>query len=134
MGASCFTPCCNDNTAAQTSSDEKDIDTGFVELQSTSSAFPLHEAVNLGNQEVAVQLLSKKADVMQRDSDGDTPLHRAAYHGRGPLVCALLGAKADPNSLDRKSKTPLRRAYDNKDVAQALLAAGANPNAADKNG
>lgn len=79
------------------------------------------------------QLLAAGADVDARDEDGATPLMHAAHAGDLALVRLLLAAGADVHATDRNAWTALAKAMHNADldrgfpdVAQALLAAGAD--------
>jgi ankyrin repeat protein len=70
-----------------------------------------------GQETVAIFLLGKGADPNAADAFGITPLHYAA--GKG--IAMLLGIRFDPSYRVRPPNLP--------DLAKALLARGANPNA-----
>eukprot|EP00929_Paragymnodinium_shiwhaense_P080388 TRINITY_DN41925_c0_g1_i1.p1 TRINITY_DN41925_c0_g1~~TRINITY_DN41925_c0_g1_i1.p1 ORF type:complete len:298 (+),score=58.65 TRINITY_DN41925_c0_g1_i1:127-1020(+) len=90
--------------------------------------------VSQGNMEAVTQMLSGGLDANVSNATDETPLHVAAYHGRLDMVNLLLAHGAHTEVVDGKGKTPLRRAYDNEDIAGALLEAGANPNVSDLSG
>lgn len=93
--------------------------------------------------EVAVRELAKSGvDVNQRDDNEDTPLIRACRSGRYayPAIRALLECGADVNAVNKQQRSALYFLSDsvyNMDTvenARALIAKGANVNAADVNG
>ena len=121
---------------------------------------PLHAAAEGGHRELAELLLTSGADVWDKDNKGESPwdwaladgradvaelllqyseypvdtrLHDAARDGNLGIVKALL--KDKPSLVyvkDKQGATPLHWAA-NKDVAELLLASGANVNAKDNN-
>ncbi|MBI5430723.1 MAG: ankyrin repeat domain-containing protein [Nitrosomonadales bacterium] len=97
----------------------------------------LFEAVKAGDVSRAQQILAAGADANSRDSDGATPLMAAAHSGNLAMVRAFIAAGADVNASDERGWTALAKATYNHelkrgfaDVAQALIAAGANIEAA----
>jgi len=97
----------------------------------------LIEAVKAGDIGKVRKLLAAGGDVNTRDSEGSTLLMLAAYAGNLEMVKALLGAGADVNASDERGWTALAKStcnFDQKrgfaDVAQALIDAGANVEAA----
>ncbi|ETV97892.1 hypothetical protein H310_09213 [Aphanomyces invadans] len=68
---------------------------------------------------------------------GNTPLHAAAMAGCAATVHVLLDNGATVDELNNQQSTPLHHAcyciHDNTDVVSALIRAGANVNAQDKN-
>ena len=94
-----------------------------------------HEwALGAGDPNIADLLLSHKADVNARNSDGQTPLHFAAQQGQLQAVEWLLKHGADVNARDNKGVTPLsltkyrnrgREIEKRKDVADLLRKYGA---------
>lgn len=109
----------------------------------------LTAAVMAGNAEIVEDLLRAGADPNLRHESGTTPLLSACSRGtefvaeiltgRRPdkptdwpaVVKALLKAGADVNVQDKNGMTPLlmARATGQKEIAELLLAAGADPNA-----
>lgn len=102
---------------------------------------PLQIAARLGREDAARVLLAHGADVEARDDRGKTPLHEAAAYGEVELVEILLAAAARPDGADEGGTTPLHRASQGfvapdlearLAVARRLLAAGADPNPAER--
>lgn len=94
-----------------------------------------HEwALGAGDPNIADLLLSHKADINARTSDGQTPLHFAAQQGQLQAVEWLLKHGADVNARDNKGVTPLsltkirnrgREVEKRKDIADLLRKYGA---------
>jgi ankyrin repeat protein len=113
-----------------------------VNARDESGARPLHLAAARGKCDVAEALVAHGADIDARDEDGRTPLHFAAQKDREPkgrmaVVELLVARGADINAREKKfGHTPLHEAalYRNRDVAEALVALGADTNARDKFG
>jgi ankyrin repeat protein len=82
---------------------------------------------------LAAALLDRGAKVDGRDKEGVTPLMWACNRGATKLVELLLEHGADVNARTPKGYTPLVWAK-NIAVVRALLAAGADPSAVDKQG
>jgi hypothetical protein len=70
----------------------------------------LHQDAAKGNAAQVTLLLKQKADVNQRDENGETPLHYAARCKDDGSACAiallLLTAGAKPCAKDKKGRTP----------------------------
>jgi ankyrin repeat protein len=109
---------------------------------------PLLFAARQGCIECARILVKAGADVNAADPDGLTPLISAIINGHDDLAGFLIDAGADPNLADKTGRTALYAAVDmhtmpasnrpapkeedrltSLEVADALLAHGANPNA-----
>lgn len=67
----------------------------------------LHAALAGGQDETALFLVERGADVTAADAAGYTPLHLAAPRGNLALVRVLLAAGADPNARTEAGQTPL---------------------------
>lgn len=97
---------------------------------------------------MAELLLSAKADVNAKNSDGVTALHVSARYGNRSVAEALVANGADVNAKDNSGRTPLHSAVSSngllissgpgtglqKEVAELLLAKGADVNARDSDG
>jgi cytohesin len=95
---------------------------------------PLHHAALRGSKEAAELLIAKGADVEATDFFGRDPLWLAGLKGNTAMIALLTAKGAKPNDrsmLDQK--TALHEAANGK-TAEMLIAAGAEPNARDKNG
>ena len=92
---------------------------------------PLLFAARSGDVESATLLLAAGADVNDALADGTSALVEAAYSGRGAVGALLLNMGADPNAA-AVGYTALHAAVlrGDLDMVRALLAHGANPNAA----
>ncbi len=98
---------------------------------------PLHWAARAGSMACLEALLEHGAEVDARNKAQRTPVQLAAEHDRADAIEALAKHGADLNTRDRKGRTPLHRAaYEGKAAAaaEALLAAGADAKATNKNG
>lgn len=113
---------------------------GNLEVDDGIGATPLYCAVNRGNNELAMLLIERGANVNTKtgkyiESISDmTPLHRAP--GDPKLVAALLNKGADVNARNSMGNTPLFRAVFMADVdsVRLLLDAGADVNVANFRG
>ena len=71
----------------------------------------LHYAIMHGNSDICSFLLSRRANVNQKDKKRNTPLHLAANRPDGVDICQLLvDHKADVTSVNKKRQTPLHKA------------------------
>ena len=88
----------------------------------------LSYAAELGNAEIAKELLDARAAPDQRDKLGNVPLHWAANNGRVEAIKVLIAGHATVDAPDKQGITPLMGAITHNQVAAAktLLAAGAD--------
>ena len=118
-----------DKVAAFLKQDKK-----LVNARDSGGKAPLHWAALYGQTKVMELLLAEKADVNLLDGDGFTPLHWAATFNKNEAVELLLANKANMNiKVEKYGWTPLRLAviHGHMATAEALLNAGADPNAKD---
>jgi ankyrin repeat protein len=99
----------------------------------------LHLAVHAGAADAALWLLDNKfGDANAVDNQGETPLMRASWLGEKAIVKGLIEAGADLGKVSMTGGSALHHAYAGgeqaRGVADILIAAGANTQAADKEG
>ncbi len=96
------------------------------------AATPLHQAIQVGNTDLARLLVENGAEVEATDSDGLAPLHLAAVKGEKLLVELLLTSGADVDVRNAHGYTPLHLAVEGgfTEVAELLISYGADVNAA----
>ena len=87
----------------------------------------LHQAVRDHDIAKIQSILSKKADVNEKDWLGYAPLHWACYFGYADVMELLLDRKADPNLLSDTGRRPLEiaKAMDYTELAGLLRKHGA---------
>lgn len=92
---------------------------------------PLHSASICGNLEAANSLIAAGANVASVNHEQATPLHFVAHASRNrrELVNLLIQEGANIQAPDKDGNTPLHAAarHSNGEMAQALLAHGADP-------
>lgn len=90
----------------------------------------------LGNAQMAKELLDARAAPDQRDKLGNAPLHWAANNGRVDVINVLLAKHATVDVQDRQGLTPLMSAITHRQLSavKALLAGGADPHKQDFTG
>ena len=71
---------------------------------------PLHVAVRAENQQAAMTLLKKDADMEAKSRKGETALHYAVRKGNRSIVNFLLQNKADVRARDKKGNSVLHKA------------------------
>jgi Ankyrin repeats (many copies) len=106
----------------------------------------LHIAAAAYQKHIAMDLISKGADVRARNRRGAEPLHYAVDgapgsrtwkpHAQGATIVCLIAAGADPNAVDNSGVTPLHRAVRTRcaSAVRALLAGGADVHRTNKRG
>ena len=103
-----------------------------------TSQTPLHLAASRGYGRIAGMLIAHGADVNARDATGATALSEAAWTGEAEMVRLLLskGANASEANPDTGIDAPLHAAASRgyKEVAKALIEAGARADVKDKSG
>ena len=94
----------------------------------------VHVAVMNFRLDMLVILLDNKADVNQRDSQGNTMLHLAAWQSQEKIVKLLLERGAEVDAENLWKETPLQKAAEIGSVTifELLAHAGANINHKDK--
>lgn len=99
---------------------------------------PLHYAAADGDAGEVARLLAAGADPHLPDAVRFTPLHFAAQEQHPEVIALLIAAGADTRAPDRWGNTPLWRAvftaHGKREAATALLAHGADPDAANSTG
>ena len=103
----------------------------------TAQAPTVADAAMKGDRAAVRSSLQQGADVNAAQGDGMTAIHWAARHGDVDLIQMLVGARANLAALTRiGASPPLLLAAENGhvDAVRALLAAGADANAADASG
>jgi len=96
----------------------------------------LSYAAELGNVQMAKELLDAGASPDQRDKSGNVALHWAANNGRVDAIKALIAGHATVDAPDRQGITPLMSAIAQNQLGsvRALLAGGADPRKTDFTG
>jgi cytohesin len=94
-----------------------------------ASDLDLFDAARTGHAARLHTLLAQGTAADTRDKLGRTALHWAAMTGQVEVVRLLLDAGAPVDTPDKSGWTPLSLIEDSVDVAQLLLARGADPNA-----
>lgn len=99
---------------------------------------PLHKAAIVGHTQVAELLIANGAAVDARNSgwldSGCTALHMAAESGSKGMVELLLARGANIHATTDDGSTPLHCAASDRDLAERLMAHGADPRARDSSG
>jgi len=90
----------------------------------------LHDAARDGDIDQLQLLLSKGANVNEKNRMGWTPLHTAIRNSRLALIEPLIAKGADINAADNRGQTPLMAAIyiGQKDAVELLIAKGADVN------
>ena len=90
---------------------------------------PLLKAIEHDREEIAQELLKRRAGVDLADKNGWTPLHRAAERGQMPVVQSLLAHSANVNARTVTGVTPLMQAFvrHHSEIVALLREMGATP-------
>jgi uncharacterized protein len=107
-----------------------------VNATDTQGRTALSYAAELGDAQMATELLDARAAPDQRDKLGNVPLHWAANNGRTEVLKVLLAAHATVDATDRQGITPLMGAiaHNKPNAVKVLLAAGADSHKQDFTG
>ena len=100
-----------------------------IDTKDNKGNSPLHDACNNGLIDIVKMLVEAGVDVRDTDDQGDTCLMLAAYFGHTDTVRYLVGLpEVELNHRADDDKTALQCAVDqnHKDIAQLLIAAGAD--------
>jgi hypothetical protein len=90
----------------------------------------LHEAARNGDIDQVQLLISKGADVNEKNRLGWTPLHTAIQNRKQEVIEPLIAKGADVNAKDSRGQTPLMAAVNTsqKDAVELLIVKGADVN------
>ncbi len=112
-----------------------------LEARADNGRTVLVNFADLANEEAVLTLIDAGGNVNAADHDGKTALMFAVQHGLVDGVRTLLAVGADPNARDQDGHTPLMLIVSQggdsaqlAQIAEALLANGADVTAADSNG
>jgi ankyrin repeat protein len=75
---------------------------------------PLHDAAQLGHEEVCRELLKAGSDPNRLDSVGETALHKASAGGYVTIIQLLLASGADPAIKEMCGELPIDKALPRK--------------------
>jgi len=91
----------------------------------------LHQAIINGDIEHVKSLLSKGADINEKNRLGGTPLHTAMMNGKWEIAELLISKGPDLNAKDNRQRTPLYLAVEKnqKKIVEILIAKGVDVNA-----
>lgn len=130
---------CGDDSSAPSvrrqSSPAQPPDSSPQEDPQTSSNGSVHRELEIGSPEKAKEKLLKEPELAHAtDSYQRTPLHIAARYGHTEIVRLLVDQGADVNAVAINGFTPLHVCANNAQIAELLLAAGAEPSIKDNFG
>lgn len=105
------------------------IPSNYVQENTESIDFPLHEAAKRGNITFLTECINNQVSVNGLDKAGSTPLHWAAHGGHIDCLEALLEKNCEVNVQNKLGDTPLHSAAwrGHADVVKILLDKGAVP-------
>ncbi len=106
----------------------------WLEAKDAAGRTPLHFAVNSGNEDVILYLLSKGADCTAKTNVNTTVLHYAALNGRLDIVTLFMDKGLDLSMKNVQGATPLTYAVmrGHEDVVAFLVEKGADVDALDE--
>jgi ankyrin repeat protein len=82
---------------------------------------PLHIAIQVGNYEVAFELIAQKADISAKNKLGWQSIHLAIVQNHFEMVQTLLESGADVNAQQCSGWTPLHMAIFNRNKPMIML-------------
>ncbi|MFC1794190.1 ankyrin repeat domain-containing protein [Planctomycetota bacterium] len=106
-------------------------------VQKAKKTKSLFEAIKKGDVDQVKLLISKGADINEKDKKGWTPLHSAAWYSHKNIAELLIAEGANIDETDVSGQTPLYpavRSSESNYVAELLIAKGSNAKAKDKVG
>lgn len=100
-----------------------------IEHRSDNGSNLLHKAANVGEAELAAELIERGVDMDAQDYEKKTPLHRAIEKGHDDVAKLLIESDCCIDIADEYGAQPLLRAVQNANVeiTEMLVESGADP-------